>query len=673
MQVNTSCMKKFICSLSITSILFSVFLVSCDSVNNADIERLISPAALPLLKNSKLIQVSSHDLGGGNDDFIVIPAGKKARILDVEGPGMITRIWFALNSPDPYFLRRILIRIYWNNEKNPSVEVPFGDFFGNGFAYQPYISQYLGMTGGGYICYFPMPFEVHARIEIVNETMRDIPSFSYQINYHKFEGVLDRNVAYFHAHWTRDMRTDYDSNYTLLRTKGNGHIVGLNLNIQSYSGNFDFLDGDEMIYVDGEKKPGIYGTGTEHFFSGTSHFKSGEFSGSFSGLSDKNDSLGRISAYRFYVSDPIPFRRSVKLTFEHGHGNQSIADYSSTVYWYQSEPHHAFPSMPKAGQRIPLRIIKPKTILEAETLKFDLKGLQSKVMDMSDFGADWGNNQQLFISAHVNSVFQLTLSGLKEAIDHLTIFYTKGPSYANVDIYVNGSKAGEIKGYAPVLLPDGIVLLENLNNQGKSLDLRFVVSGKDPIAYGYDIGIDGILLQPKRNYIPEWYLLGPFPNQKEKNGDRKGLDIVFAPELENFDTNRVFTGINGKPIRWKYVQTPEDGYLSLMEKMRPHEMAVVYATSFIYAITPDKVGLYVGSDDGMKIFFNNKEVYRFSGIRVAEPDQAEIMLNIKPGWNKLLLKIENNYGGFGFYARISGLENNIRTIANQRTLTPLNE
>ena len=102
-------------------------------------------------------------------------------------------------------------------------------------------------------------------------------------------------------------------------------------------------------------------------------------------------------------------------------------------------------------------------------------------------------------------------------------------------------------------------------------------------------------------------------------------------------------------------------------------MAVVYAASFIYAQSPAKVGLYVGSDDGMKVFFNNKEVYRFSGIRVAEPDQAEILLNVKPGWNKLLLKIENNYGGFGFYARISGLENNIRAIANQQPLTPLNE
>ena len=152
-------------------------LSSCNTGNRTDIQHLLSPAALPYLKSSKLIQISSYDTSGGNNDRITIEPGKKATIFNVDGPGMIVRMWFAIDSRDLYFLRRVVIRIYWDDEPRPSVEVPLGDFFGCGFKYKQYISQYLGMTSGGYICYFPMPFESSARIEIANETRQEISGF----------------------------------------------------------------------------------------------------------------------------------------------------------------------------------------------------------------------------------------------------------------------------------------------------------------------------------------------------------------------------------------------------------------------------------------------------------------------------------------------------------------
>ena len=116
-------------------VLFTVLLglSSCNTGNRADIQLLLSPAALPYLKSSKLIQVSSYDTSGGNRDRITIDPGKKITIFDVDGPGMIARIWFAIDSRDPYFLRRVVIRIFWDDENRPSVEVPLGDFFGCGF------------------------------------------------------------------------------------------------------------------------------------------------------------------------------------------------------------------------------------------------------------------------------------------------------------------------------------------------------------------------------------------------------------------------------------------------------------------------------------------------------------------------------------------------------------
>ncbi|MEI7661134.1 MAG: glycoside hydrolase family 172 protein [Bacteroidota bacterium] len=637
---------------------------ACNTGNRADIQHLLSPAALPYLKNAKLIQVSSYDTTGGNNDRITIEPGRKATIFNVDGPGMIVRIWFAIDSRDPYFLRRVVIRIYWDDESRPSVEVPLGDFFGCGFRYRQYVSQYLGMTSGGYICYYPMPFESHARIEIVNETRQEISGFFYQVDYQKFEDALDPDVAYFHAQWNRSIRNAYDSNYTLLRAEGKGHIVGVNLNMQSYDGGLSYLEGDDMVYVDGEKKPSIHGTGTEDYFSGGWYFNEGEFAGPYNGLIYKNDTLGQIAAYRQFILDPISFRKNIKVTIEHGHGNQDVADYSSTVYWYQIEPHSPFPPFPIAGQRIPLRIVKPARMYEAENLKFRLQGLKSKVMDMSDFGPEWGGNKQIVIEAQDKSAFGLDLNGLRESVYNMNLYYSMGPDYGNADIYVNKVKAGTINGYSPYTLPNGKVTMTGLQSLSGTVNIEFVVTGKDSPSKGYNIGLDGISMEPKRLYIPGWYILGPFPNPRKSGSGRRGLDSAYLPETF-VDLQKDYQGAGRQPIRWNYVQTPENGLLSLAGKISPQEMVVSYALTYVYSPDNCTSSLFLGSDDGAKVFFNGKEVYRYLGERIAEPDQAEIRLQMKPGWNKLLLKIENSMGAYAFYARLLDINRKFIVSADQ--------
>ncbi len=660
-------MKKVFPLYAIPVLIILLGLSSCNTGYRADIQHLLSPAALPYLKNSKLIQVSSSDSSGGNNDRVSIAPGKKLTIFDVEGPGMVVRMWFAINSSDPYFLRRIVIRIYWDDESKPSVEAPIGDFFGSGFKYRPYISQYLGMTSGGYVCYFPMPFERSARIEITNETRHEIYGFYYQIDYQKFEGALESDVAYFHAQWNRSIRTNYDSNFVILKAEGKGHLVGVNLSVQSYDGKLGFLEGDEMIYVDGEKRPSIRGTGTEDYFSGAWYFNNGEFAGPYSGLIYKNDTLGQISAYRLNIVDPVPFRKNIKVTIEHGHGNQDVADYSSMAYWYQMEPHKPFAPFPIAGQRIPLRIVKPVRMYEAEKLKFKLEGLKSTVVDMSNDGPEWGENKQILIEAHDKSSFGLDLNGLREAVYDMNLYYSKGPDYGNADIYVNNFKAGTIDGYSPHILPNGKVSLKDLKALKGAVEFRFVVTGKDPLSKGFFVGLDGISMEPKRVYIPEWYILGPFQNPRKIGANRRGLDSVYLPE-KMVDLQKDYHGATMKPIRWKFEETPENGCFSFTDKILPREMVVAYAVTYVFSPDSRKTILFVGSDDGCKVFFNDKEVYRYLGERIAEPDQAEIELSMKPGWNKLLLKIENNFGAFAFYARLLNTDNKLVVSANRNTV-----
>lgn len=214
-----------------------IFAVNTVLFAQTGLENLLCLSRLPYLKHSKLIQISSFDKTGGNNDSINLQAGEKATIAEMEGPGVITRLWITIDSRDPYFLRRILLRMYWDGEKNPSVEVPVGDFFGTGFEYKQYISQLMGMSSGGYFCYFPMPFNKSALIEVENQTGQEVYAFYYHIDYQKVEKPLESEVAYFHAQWRRDLRTDPQNNYTVLEAEGQGHFVGLNMSLQGYKGN----------------------------------------------------------------------------------------------------------------------------------------------------------------------------------------------------------------------------------------------------------------------------------------------------------------------------------------------------------------------------------------------------------------------------------------------------
>ncbi len=646
--------KKVLKNTAILSIMFMIVFTGLLQAQS-QLEKILSPSGLPFLKRSKLIEVSSYDTTGGNNDRITIKDGKTATIADIKGPGVITRIWVTIDSRDPYFLRRILVKMYWDGEKNPSVEAPIGDFFGTGFKYQQYISKFTGMTSGGYYCYFPMPFQKSAKIEIVNQTGQEVYAFYYQIEYQKLEDPLPDDVAYFHAWWHRDLRTKSKDNYVILDAKGEGQFVGVNMSMQSYNGQLWYLEGDEMVYVDGEKKPSMNGTGTEDFFTSGWYFSHGEFSAPYHGLIIKNDSAARIAAYRFMVGDQVPFKKSIKFTIEHGAENSEIADYSSTAFWYQKEPHEKFPPMLKASLRIPLRVAVPEGVTEAESLTVQGEGVNSRVQDMSDYGPDWSNMKQMEINLEKKSnSCSITIPAAIEDRYNVDIYYTKGPDYGDVNIMYNGNKVGEIHGYDSEIYPGGKITVKDLKSASDHIKLEFVASGKNKKSKGYVLGLDAFKLKPNREFIPEWYVIGPFPNPRDADNNRLGLDKVYPPEKE-FDTTKTYSGFDGQKIKWRLLKTPKSGYFSLYGLFNPHELIVCYAVTYVYSPKEQTLPLLFSSDDGSKVFLNGNKIYRFLKVNIAEPDQYKIPLHLKKGWNKLELKIENNLGGYAFYARILDL------------------
>lgn len=349
-------------------------------------------ANLLSLQRGKMRQISSLNrqtpsaqyaklIGSGPGKRVEVAPGETFTLAEIEGAGLITRIWMTTpqRRRDPYnFNHYGLLRCYWDNEETPSVEAPFGDFFGVPWGkYTHYIAEPLSCTSGGYNCYFPMPFSRNCRIEVVNQAPVPWPRLFFQVQYLKLDEPP--SPLRFHAQWRRQNPTQYDEPYRVLDAQGEGHFAGMHLYMQnahwwlyplrmlrrlletgsllemSFPGMFGvgMLEGWESFHVDGEEAPSIIGTGTEDYFNSGYYFSEGTFSAPHWGCTVLNVLTSRCAAYRFHIADPIPFERSIVADMDHGYINQIQTDYHSVAYWYQSEPHAPFPGLPPVAQRLP--------------------------------------------------------------------------------------------------------------------------------------------------------------------------------------------------------------------------------------------------------------------------------------------------------------------------------
>jgi Protein of unknown function (DUF2961) len=332
---------------------------------------------LPQAKDYIQHRASSYDRSGGNDDFRVIAPGETLTLLDAAGPGLVTHLWFTIASDDPHHLKALVLRMYWDGEPTPSVESPIGDFFGLGLGdYHAYQSIPLSVGSDKALnCFFPMPFEKHARITVANEGTQKVDAFYFNIDYRSYGKALPGDELYFHAEyrqaapakgWTNqwhdngdalvnDKKNLYgDGNYVWMEVTGRGHFVGVTMSVLANQDGW-WGEGDDMFFIDGETTPSINGTGSEDYFLGAWDFGGHAFSyGLYGAPVVGQEVAGRSSSvYRFHLDSPIPFTKSLRATIEHGHANHRSDNYFSVAYWYQAEPHAAFPRLPPLEQRIP--------------------------------------------------------------------------------------------------------------------------------------------------------------------------------------------------------------------------------------------------------------------------------------------------------------------------------
>ncbi len=334
-------------------------------------------STLPQAKDYVQHRASSYDRSGGNADARTIAPGETLTLLDETGPGLISHVWITIASDDPNHLKALVLRMFWDGESAPSVEAPVGDFFGLGLG-DYYLYQSLPLSVGSdkaLNSFFPMPFQKHARITVTNEGTRKTDAFYFNIDYRAYNKPLPVDMLYFHAQyrqaapasgWTRQWRTNGDANiegkknlngegnYVWMEAAGHGHFVGVTMSIlQNQDGWWG--EGDDMFFVDGEAMPSINGTGSEDYFLGAWGFGDHPFAYPLFGAPVKGQEVAgsRTSTYRFHLDSPIPFTKSLRATIEHGHGNHRSDNFFSVAYWYQTEPHAAFPALPLLEQRIP--------------------------------------------------------------------------------------------------------------------------------------------------------------------------------------------------------------------------------------------------------------------------------------------------------------------------------
>ncbi|MEN6577937.1 MAG: glycoside hydrolase family 172 protein [Phycisphaerales bacterium] len=277
-------------------------------------------------------------------------------MADLQAEGAIQHIWMTPTGNN----RLNIFRVYWDGEETPSIECPAGDFFACG------MGQYTQVTSlpvcvnpkSGFNCYWMMPFRKGCKITMTNIDSKAMILY-YQIDYTLTN--VPESMGYFHAQFRRVNPLPEKQDYTLVDgLRGQGHYVGTYMTWGSNSPGW-WGEGEIKFFLDGDKEfPTVCGTGTEDYFCGSYGFEKfegegyQEFSSPFTGMPQVIESpkQPRFGLYRWHIMDPIRFEKDLRVTIQ-ALGWQSEGRYlplkddlSSVAYWYQTEPHAAFPKLP---------------------------------------------------------------------------------------------------------------------------------------------------------------------------------------------------------------------------------------------------------------------------------------------------------------------------------------
>ncbi|MGA2624243.1 MAG: glycoside hydrolase family 172 protein [Bacteroidota bacterium] len=477
---------------------------------------------------SRAVTSADPNPNSNADRIKYITPGETKVLADIKGPGIIRHIWLTFNEARPNWLEangsarpdEIVLRMYWDDGKDPAVEAPIGDFFAAGFGRRSEIrSVPVQVEGGdGYNCYWQMPFYKHAVIAVTNEGQKNVRSFYYHIDYTEGSDIPDK-TPYFCAQYRNEFPERTGTDYLILDAEGQGHYVGTVMSVRSRSP-FWFGEGDAKFYVDGEKKPTIQGTGTEDYFLMAWGLNEALFPyyGCTYMSSDFEDLGVEYCLYRWHIADPVRFTTSLRFEIEHkgwisedetesgkveGHVERED-DMATVAFWYQlGQPKRFAPIPPLATRLLPNLdiIIEGKTMIDSARHSPGVLELQK--------GYDWtGDGQIFFMPAGEQPLLELQFKVEKEDYRGLILRFTYADDYGIYRIFLDGEIAGQppdymagqkmrdFDFYSKDLAVKEIYLGSFKLSAGKHT-IRLECIGKNSLSKGNYLGFDSVRLRER--------------------------------------------------------------------------------------------------------------------------------------------------------------------------------
>jgi len=434
---------------------------------------------------------------------VTLKGGDSAEILDIDKPGRILGLRLSPAAALEGKGRDITLRAYWDDDKEPAILSPAGDFFGYAWGEPAMKSLLVGTSDGTAYCYFPMPFDKSARIELISERKgTEAVTVDAEI---LFVPVARReNEGRFYALWRRENPTTKGKPYTFIETKGRGHLVGLIQQSQGLeSGNTYFFEGDDQTTIDGELV--IHGTGSEDFYNGGWYDVPGRWetrrSFPMSGCLDYRKHLGRTGAYRLFLGDAYAYRKSILQTIEHAPTNNDLLnDYCSVTFLYSKDQPTCKFVLPAVAERkvVDLKRVvfamwwnSPihafsfnKATLEKKTEKID--GKDVKFLSLQSHDGD-------FFGKHfISFTCELPAAGRYR----ISLDAVKGPAQGQVQLFMDEAPVGPVvdlyaEKRAPALGEDvgTLELVEGPNN------LLFKVVGKNEKSQGQGFDVTNVICE----------------------------------------------------------------------------------------------------------------------------------------------------------------------------------
>jgi hypothetical protein len=484
-----------------------------------------APAAPDTLGLARLQDYTAHRVSSNNrytmsnDDSRRLMPGQTIVLADLAGPGAVTHIWATVAATEFAWPRLLRLRVYYDGCRTPSVDAPLGDFFGVGHGYEHDLNSTMirdGSFGRARNSYWLMPFGKSCRITLTNEGNRFVTSFYYHVDYRKYAS-LPPDTAYFHAYYRQELPARSGKNYEILNIRGTGHYVGTVLNVVQAAEGW-FGEGDELFYVDGEKKASIDGTGTEDYFCDAWGLRvtDGDWTGT--PVAEGEGIGARLTGYRWHVPDPVPFTKSLRLEIEHfgwtynpdgtpRSGFEERPDlFSSVAFWYQKGVNEDLPEPPYGYARLPLgNAIQ----IEVEDLIADVKAEKGKAVVMKEV---FWSKDLLFLEAagpgaSINIPVDIAEDGRYEVLAEIATSPLSGEYVATLDGKLTSSQTTTwAQSDVP---PPGEEVLHNYSDEVYvAVDRRFgwfeltkgrhwlklTCVGKDARSTGYHIGIDNVVL-----------------------------------------------------------------------------------------------------------------------------------------------------------------------------------